>query len=275
MPLSQASPAPILTPRTRPILTAVWLSLGLHGALIGLIQLAPPAPSPSSVVIEARLETREPRAVLVSEAQPAVEAAKPEPEPVPVPEPAPALVPEPKPEPEPKPKVLPEPKTITTQADLADPEPAKVKVASAPPEADPLPSPPAASVPLVVSPLAPTAKDSPRSLVQIPTAVDLAYYSAREVDVLPRALREIRPDYPPEADRRRLSGSVKLQIKLEADGRVSDIEVVESTPPGMFDESALAAFRQARFSPAQRNGRPVRARILIEVKYDYEGSLRH
>jgi len=163
---------------------------------------------------------------------------------------------------------------MTVEADLADLEPAPVEVAPAPPEADALPSPPAASVLPALSPPATAAKESQRSLVEIPTAVDLAYYSAREVDVLPRALRDIRPDYPTEADRRRLSGSVKLQIKLEADGRVSDIEVVESTPEGMFDESALAAFRQARFSPAQRNGRPVRARILIEVKYDYEGRLR-
>ncbi len=265
MPLSPASQVSLLSPRMRPILTALWLSLGLHGALIALVQLAPPASSPSSLVIEARLETREPVAVSDAMPAPAVEAEqpiKPElPEPVVVPEPEPVA------------ETIPEPVPITVEADLPDPEPAPVEVAPAPPVARPLPSPPA-SVPSAVSPSATAAKESQRSLVEIPAAVDLAYYSAREVDVLPRALRDIRPDYPTEADRRRLSGSVKLQIKLEADGRVSDIEVVKSTPEGMFDESALAAFRQARFSPAQRNGRPVRALIMIEVKYDYEGRLR-
>jgi protein TonB len=270
MPLSQASPVSLLTPRTRPILTAFWLSLGLHGALIALVQLAPPASSPSPLVIEARLEAREPETRSIPAALPAVETEQPE-----KPERAAVPVPEPETEREPEPGSLPEPEPIAVEAELANPESAPVEVAPAPPAARPLPSPPAASVPPVVAAPATAAKESQRSLVEIPTAVDLAYYSAREVDVLPRALRDIRPEYPGEADRRRLSGSVRLQLKLEADGRVSDVEVVESTPQGMFDESALAAFRQARFSPAQRNGRPVRARILIEVRYDYEGSLRH
>lgn len=269
MPVSRTPPAPILSTRTRPILTALWLSLGLHGAVIALVQLAPPASSSSPLVIEARLEIREPETSRVPAAVPVVEpeqAEKPELKPVPVLDP--------KTEPAPESEPLAEPEPITVEAELANLEPAPAEVVPVPAAAEPLPSPPAASVPRVVSPPAPAAKETQRSLVEIPTAVDLAYYSAREVDVLPRALRDIRPDYPTEADRRRLSGSVKLQIKLEADGRVSDIEVVESTPKGMFDESALAAFRQARFSPAQRNGRPVRARIMIEVKYDYEGRLR-
>ena len=79
------------------------------------------------------------------------------------------------------------------------------------------------------------------------------------------------PDYPSDADRRRLSGKVRLQLKLEADGRVSDIGIVSASPPGVFDESAIKAFREARFAPAQKNGRPVRSRVVIEVLYDWEG----
>ena len=79
------------------------------------------------------------------------------------------------------------------------------------------------------------------------------------------------PDYPYDADRQRLSGKVRLQLKLEADGRIGDIEIVSATPPGVFDESAIRAFRDARFAPAQKNGRPVRALVVIEVVYDWEG----
>ena len=82
------------------------------------------------------------------------------------------------------------------------------------------------------------------------------------------------PVYPDEADRQGVSGKVRLQLKLETDGRVSGIEVLSATPPGVFDESALQAFREARFSPAQKNGRPVRALVQIEVVYDWEGQLR-
>lgn len=106
------------------------------------------------------------------------------------------------------------------------------------------------------------------------TAVDLTYYSARDLDVQPHALRVIRPEYPGAADRQRLSGKLRLQLKLEADGRVSDIDVVSATPPGVFEESAIKAFRDARFSPAQKNGHPVRALVVIEVVYDWEGQAR-
>ena len=105
----------------------------------------------------------------------------------------------------------------------------------------------------------------------ITSAVDLTYYTARDLDVQPRALREIVPDYPPDADRSRLSGRVRLQLELEADGRISDVDVVSASPPGVFEASAVRAFREARFAPAQKNGRPVRARVVIEVLYDWEG----
>lgn len=124
------------------------------------------------------------------------------------------------------------------------------------------PAPPAAA------PGSPAAPAGPG--IAIP--VDLTFYSARELDVQPRALGSIEPDYPPEADRQRRSGKVRLQLKLEADGRVSGVEVVQADPPGVFDDSAVRAFRAARFSPALKDGRAVRALLLIEVEYDWAGS---
>ena len=120
----------------------------------------------------------------------------------------------------------------------------------------------------------PLAAPTPASPVAIVSAVDLTFYSARDVDVHPRALRTIAPDYPEDADRQRVSGTVRLQLKLEADGRVVDVEVVSSTPPGVFDDAAVKAFRAASFAPALKNGRPVRALMLVEVEFDREGRLR-
>jgi len=115
---------------------------------------------------------------------------------------------------------------------------------------------------------------APVPAAALTSSVDLTYYNARDLDVQPHALRVIRPDYPAEADRQRVSGTLRLQLKLEADGRVSDIEVVSATPPGVFEDSAIKAFRDARFAPAQKNGRPVRALVVIEVVYDWAGQPR-
>ncbi len=222
---------PILPPWLRRPLLALWISLGLHGALIALVQVAPPAAATAgSRTIEARLVPRHaaPVAVTVPPLTPTVETLDA------VQKAVPLLAP-----------------SVTAEAlPAAAPEPVSTP----------------ADVPAPASAAEPAA---PGAILT--SAVDLTYYSVRELDVQPRALREIVPEYPVEADRRRVSGKLRLQLKLEADGRVSAVEVVSADPPGMFDDSALRAFRDERFAPAQKGGRPVRARVLIEVVYDWEG----
>ncbi|OZA28964.1 MAG: energy transducer TonB [Hydrogenophilales bacterium 17-61-9] len=141
--------------------------------------------------------------------------------------------------------------------------------------AEVLPAPPAVFPPDAAQPAAAVpAEPAPAPALAITSAVDLIYYSMREIDVLPRALREIVPGYPEDADRQRLSGTVRLRLELEADGRVSDIEVVSADPPGVFEDSAVKAFRDARFTPALKNGRPVRVWVMVPVEYDWEGRPR-
>ncbi len=245
MPVNASIEEPTIPPRLQRVLAAAWISLGLHAALIALVQVVPPASlSLSAPAIEARLVSA-PVAPPAAETPPAPEVKVPEKPPKAVPLLAPSETPEALPVAEPP---APPP---------AEPEP---PAAEAPPAAaDPRPAPVAAS-PAVPAPVA-----------TITSSVDLTFYTARDLDVQPRALREIVPDYPSDADRRRLSGKVRLQLKLEADGRVSDIGIVSASPPGIFDESAIKAFREARFAPAQKGGRPVRALVVIEVVYDWEG----
>lgn len=236
---------PVIPPRLQRPLAAVWISLGLHAALLALVQVAPPASlSLGDPVIEARLVST-PAVVETAPTAPAVEMPT-----------------------DPPPEAVP----VLAPSEAADALPV------AGPLAPPLAEPPAAiAPPAEAAPAAPLSSPAPAApaaaapAAAITTAVDLTYYGARDVDVPPRALREIVPDYPDVADRQRLSGTVRLQLKLEADGRIGAIEVVSASPPGVFDESAIKAFGNALFAPAQKNGRPVRALVLIEVVYDWEG----
>jgi len=77
----------------------------------------------------------------------------------------------------------------------------------------------------------------------------------------------IVPDYPDQARRRNQEGSLKLRVKIDDLGRVRDVEVVEADLPGVFDEAALEAFRNARFQPAMKDGRPVRYQAYIRVVF--------
>jgi protein TonB len=244
MPVNASFDEPTIPLRLRRPLAAAWISLGLHAALIALVQVAPPTSlSLGEPVIEARLVSTHaaPPTVEVLPLAPAVEIPDDTPEDVPVL--APSETAEALPVAEPVVPPFAQPAPTATTAQPAAPAPAA--------------SPPAAAAPMPG--------------VTITSSVDLTYYSARDVDVHPRALREIVPDYPADADRQRLSGKVRLQLKLEADGRVSDIDIESATPPGLFEDSAIRAFRDARFAPAQKNGRPVRALVLIEVVFDWEG----
>jgi TonB family protein len=94
------------------------------------------------------------------------------------------------------------------------------------------------------------------------------YYSTRELDVRPGIMTRVEPEYPEAAARRFLSGSVRLQLYIEADGRVSRVEILRADPPGYFEESAMRAFGAARFSPGMKDGKPVAAQMTLEVSFD-------
>jgi protein TonB len=246
---------PVFSPRVQRMLLAGWISLGVHAALIALVQVAPPATTPpSEPVMEVRLVST-----------PAAAAAA-------TPPPAVPVVAAPEAPPEKSPLLL--PSEVPEALPVARPDPAPIASVS-PAPAPIIPAPPVeAAAPDQTPPPAAAPAATPPPAAAITSAVDLTYYSAREVDVHPRALGQVVPDYPPDADRRRVSGKLLLQLKLQADGRVSDLAVLSASPPGVFDESALQAFRTARFTPAQKNGRPVRALVQIEVVYDWEGQTR-
>jgi protein TonB len=107
-------------------------------------------------------------------------------------------------------------------------------------------------------------------LPSLPIGIDTHWYLARQVDKQPKAIGSIEPVYPDEAKRRDLEGTLKLMLKIDDLGRVLSAEVVEATPPGVFDKAALAAFRDARFTPAMKDGRPVRYQAYIRVDFKLE-----
>jgi TonB family protein len=65
--------------------------------------------------------------------------------------------------------------------------------------------------------------------------------------------------FPPAAKEQRVEGYVVVSYDVTAEGTVVNAKVVESAPPGIFDEAALAAVRTWRFQPAVRSGAPAPA----------------
>ena len=93
-------------------------------------------------------------------------------------------------------------------------------------------------------------------------------FGLHEVDTQPKFKRKIDPAIPYSAKRQRLSGKVKLRMEVSSKGEVSRIKIVNSEPPGVFDESVLAAVEKWRFAPAIKDGKPVDVNVEIEIELD-------
>lgn len=83
------------------------------------------------------------------------------------------------------------------------------------------------------------------------------------VDKPPRPIRQLPPEYPRTARARNVQGGVTLALLVDEAGRVADAQILQSDPPGVFDQAALAAVRTWQFEPAVYQGQPVRLRMQL------------
>jgi len=74
-------------------------------------------------------------------------------------------------------------------------------------------------------------------------------YAEEAESNLPYTIRSVAPNYPPALRRDHIEGRVKAQIKLNIDGRIEDIKILESEPAGIFDQAVLDAVTQWRIQP--------------------------
>lgn len=82
----------------------------------------------------------------------------------------------------------------------------------------------------------------------------------------PSLLEAAAPNYPPAAAAAGITAEVKVRIRIEADGTVSTVEVLEEVGNG-FDEAAVAAARQYLFKPAYWDGVP--GPIVVETQIHF------
>ena len=81
----------------------------------------------------------------------------------------------------------------------------------------------------------------------------------------PTKLVHVNPIYPPIPLAARKEGLVILEALIAEDGTVRDVKVLRRAP--LFEESAIAAVRQWRFSPTLLNGEPVPVVMTVTVGF--------
>lgn len=81
--------------------------------------------------------------------------------------------------------------------------------------------------------------------------------TADAVDTPPTPSHRVQPDFPERARQSGIQGFVTLRIKIRADGSVDTVQVVESSPRGVFEEPAIASIKRWQFRPGIYQGDPV------------------
>ena len=80
-------------------------------------------------------------------------------------------------------------------------------------------------------------------------------------------LNNPKPPYPPQLEEEGVSGTVRLRVMVEANGKPSSVEVVSATHP-LFARSAEKTVRERyTFTPAKRNGQPIRASYTFTLRF--------
>lgn len=68
------------------------------------------------------------------------------------------------------------------------------------------------------------------------------------VQASPKILKKVPPEFPADAMRKNITaGTVRAKLMIGADGKVSEVEVVEAEPKRVFDRAAVDALREWRF----------------------------
>jgi periplasmic protein TonB len=78
-------------------------------------------------------------------------------------------------------------------------------------------------------------------------------------------IHDVPPQYPPEAGRERIEGTVVLLAVISTDGSVQDVQVVSGLP--ILAQAAIAAVRQWRYKPYLINGEPVEVDSRITINF--------
>jgi periplasmic protein TonB len=103
-----------------------------------------------------------------------------------------------------------------------------------------------------------------------PDAVPLKRIRVAARVVEANLIHDVTPQYPPEAGRARIEGTVVLLATIGADGCVKDVRVESGLP--ILAQAAINAVRQWRYKPYMIDGEPVEVDSRITINFNLSAS---
>ena len=85
----------------------------------------------------------------------------------------------------------------------------------------------------------------------------------------PQKTKDVKPIYPADAQKARVSGVVVVELTLGEDGKVRNATILRSVP--MLDQAALDCVRQWQFTPTVVSGKAVPVLMTVTVNFALDG----
>ncbi len=76
------------------------------------------------------------------------------------------------------------------------------------------------------------------------------------------------PRYPEKAYEKDWSGTVTLEISIDATGQVTDVRILASSGHDILDNEAVSTARSWKFQPARLNGTPIPVRLTRPINFN-------
>jgi len=108
----------------------------------------------------------------------------------------------------------------------------------------------------------PMQKPKPAPEVRKPDAPKSVRISSMDPSKL---IHQVKPVYPELASRARVTGTVKLQAVIAADGTIQKLQVISGHP--LLIAAAVTAVQQWRYSPTMLGGQPVEVITQVDVNF--------
>jgi TonB family protein len=80
-------------------------------------------------------------------------------------------------------------------------------------------------------------------------------------------LKAVELDYPAAALAKNIEGWVNLSYTVTAEGKVTGVKVLESSPTGVFDAAAVRALTRVRYKPLLQSGKPVAVTTKLRIAF--------
>jgi len=106
---------------------------------------------------------------------------------------------------------------------------------------------------------------APTQVAALPQPQDPTYYSSRSLDIFPASLT------PWDMNAIRAAaqhiGNARVTLLIDEAGVVNEVASVEGAPHTSAEQAIRELFLAAKFSPARKDGRVVKSRILVNLNY--------